>query len=339
MYNAEFEVEALTPIFMHGANKIGAELRAASIKGIMRWWFRALAGNYFGDEIEDVRKAENYVFGSTGGRSRVVVDVCPTKFPLDKRPVPMVWKRGNGRLQLQAIPENTSFWISLQSHDELAIKLACISTWAMIVLGGIGGRHTRGAGSLKIKNDIKIPENFNLDLNFSFNDLPKELPSEIDKAIDKTTTDLLPKLSQKLGLKQGHKNGNACLRYSALTQKCAHVYLWEKDANGIYYKSNNFSSPQSLMDKFENVFKNPENSRLGYEDPVFGLPKGDPQKRRISPMHVGAIKTKEGDTFLKIVVFRTSEFHPEPEIKVNWDVIYTFLEKELRAKKNWKVLK
>ncbi|MET1125027.1 MAG: type III-B CRISPR module RAMP protein Cmr1, partial [Archaeoglobaceae archaeon] len=75
MFEARFKLEAITPIFMRGADQTKAEIRAASIKGLMRWWFRALAGNYFGNDIDGLRRAEEYIFGSTNRRSRVVVEV------------------------------------------------------------------------------------------------------------------------------------------------------------------------------------------------------------------------------------------------------------------------
>ncbi len=85
MYEAHLQLEAVTPIFMRGADQAKAEIRAASIKGLMRWWFRALAGSYFGNDIVGLRKAEEYVFGSTEQRSRVVVEVEapePCKFEI-----------------------------------------------------------------------------------------------------------------------------------------------------------------------------------------------------------------------------------------------------------------
>ncbi|MCW3129344.1 MAG: type III-B CRISPR module RAMP protein Cmr1 [Methanophagales archaeon] len=323
MYNAEFEVEALTPIFMRGADQREAEIRASSIKGVIRWWFRALAGNYFGDDIKSLREAENYAFGSTSGRSRAVVSITDLSKNLDERLLPMA--RG---FRQKTFAENTSFSITLQSHDELAIKLACISTWAMIILGGIGARHTRGAGSLMIKNII-IRQNFNFDLNYSFNNLHNELPSEIDKAISK----IKDILKQNFNLKPGHKAKNTCLRYSALTPECARVYLLKNSYKKIYYESNGFSSPRSLMDDFENVFKKSK-VPSGYRNFIFGLPRGNVIKRRMSPMHVGAIKTDTG-AFLKIVVLRTNEFYPNFNGRVSWNVIDTFLKNELGATKIW----
>ncbi len=79
MYRTEFTLEAITPVFMRGADQTKAEIRAASIKGLMRWWFRALAGSYFGDDIAGLRKAEEYVFGSTGQKSKVTVEITEIK--------------------------------------------------------------------------------------------------------------------------------------------------------------------------------------------------------------------------------------------------------------------
>ncbi len=87
MYKAEFEVEAITPIFMRGADQRKAEIRASSIKGLMRWWFRALAGSYFSDDVVGLKKVEDYVFGSTGGKSRVVVEVSDVPEPYNIKKV------------------------------------------------------------------------------------------------------------------------------------------------------------------------------------------------------------------------------------------------------------
>ena len=45
MPSETFKLKVLTPMFMGGADSDGEpELRAASIRGAMRFWFRAIAG-------------------------------------------------------------------------------------------------------------------------------------------------------------------------------------------------------------------------------------------------------------------------------------------------------
>ncbi len=55
------ELETVTPLFMYGADQNHPEIRAASIKGVMRWWWRAVAGNIY--TIDDMRYKESEIFG------------------------------------------------------------------------------------------------------------------------------------------------------------------------------------------------------------------------------------------------------------------------------------
>lgn len=70
----EYECEVVTPLFLGGADPKSAELRAASVKGVLRFWWRALYG---GDDIEDMRKRESMIFGSTEQKSLLKVQISP----------------------------------------------------------------------------------------------------------------------------------------------------------------------------------------------------------------------------------------------------------------------
>jgi len=75
MARVKFKLKVLTPLFMGGADPHGEpELRAASIRGAMRFWFRAIAGAVTSDPGE-VYKLESEVFGDTEKKSKVVVRV------------------------------------------------------------------------------------------------------------------------------------------------------------------------------------------------------------------------------------------------------------------------
>jgi CRISPR-associated protein Cmr1 len=68
MRRERFDVELVTPCFLGGAEG-SAEWRAASIRGQLRWWFRAVAGATLA--LEEVRKTETELFGDTGRSSAV----------------------------------------------------------------------------------------------------------------------------------------------------------------------------------------------------------------------------------------------------------------------------
>lgn len=66
----------VTPLFCAGAEPTEAEVRLPSFKGMLRFWWRALAWSLYNGELAKIHKAENNVFGSGGAaasRSRVVM--------------------------------------------------------------------------------------------------------------------------------------------------------------------------------------------------------------------------------------------------------------------------
>jgi len=157
MYRAEFELETITPLFMRGADQSKAEFRSASVKGVMRWWFRALAGSYFGNNIKNLQKAECRVFGCAGqGGTRRSPVVIKTEFVGSERGYSTngnryesyFWFSQVGRYAKSAILPGTRLSLALESHDENSLKVAVLSLWAALHLGGFGSRSRKFAGSL-----------------------------------------------------------------------------------------------------------------------------------------------------------------------------------------------
>lgn len=84
----EATYRVVTPMFCGGADPEGsigpkrdAELRLASFKGVLRFWWRALAWSRFSGNLEAIREREDALFGSAGGgQSRAsmrLVSICP----------------------------------------------------------------------------------------------------------------------------------------------------------------------------------------------------------------------------------------------------------------------
>ncbi|NJE31234.1 type III-B CRISPR module RAMP protein Cmr1 [Thermococcus sp. 18S1] len=314
MYRAEFKLETITPLFMRGADQSKAEFRPASVKGVMRWWFRALAGNYFGDDIEALKNAECRVFGCAGtGRSRVIVDVDAPEVNLERRPLPMVWnKKYGGRISANAIPEGSTFKVTLKSQNLKYLELASYSLLALLYLGGLGFRSNRGAGSLRLM------------------DLEGDIESELGPSIPKTKDELreLPgklrggveQVLSQLNVQSSKSSNRGCLPYSSLRDNCFGLYLWgeRNSRDKVYYSDGN----SNLLDEFEREFKNKTNhsSKFGYKDYVFGGAK----PRRASPMRVGVVYL-DGKYRLRISTFETSHYHPKIRT-VYWSNLFKFLQ-------------
>ncbi len=167
------EFEVVTPLFLGGADQ-NSELRAASIKGALRHWYRALDVDYRKREAGiwgDVRKGE--------GQSRVWLSLVgpekPTVVSWPEAGALRVFDVGSGRetrngvkylgytLQLpgnesrNAIAPGTRFtlevvfpkWEELIARDHQAVIGA---VWLLGHVGSLGSRARRGLGSLEIRS-------------------------------------------------------------------------------------------------------------------------------------------------------------------------------------------
>lgn len=335
MYKAEFKLEAVTPIFMRGADQTKAEIRAPSIKGLMRWWFRALAGSYFGDDIVGLRKAEELVFGSTGRRSKIIIEVdSPKPRKLHFKPgvidrstkvdklkylwfsIKLLSKEKSGYQFQYYYPPNTEFSIQLRSFGEREFKIALLSLWASVVLGGFGFRSRRGAGSLAFAGgDLDVFENLGLSTSFKS---PEDLGNSIRRAV-KLAGELL------------NKNTTINLTsYPILSEKSCCVALWDLGEKDVFEALKKFE--QSYL-RFRKSISKPERIIFGLPIKFGGRGVGRikdrlnelKNARRASPMMVGVLKINE-KPFLKIVKFRTSRFHYNNKIDeiANWKTLTKF---------------
>lgn len=155
----------VTPMFLSGADQDAAELRIPSIKGALRFWWRALAATRLGDDIERLKSDEAALFGSTDvhvGQSRVLmrlaeVDVTHAsqhKFARNSWQSYMGFGLidRDGQTQRGFIKPNSTFTLQMScAHCNGAqrqqVEDAII---ALGLLGGLGGRSRNGWGSVTL---------------------------------------------------------------------------------------------------------------------------------------------------------------------------------------------
>lgn len=164
------ELEAVTPLWIGGADA-RAELRAPSVCGCLRFWFRALAGGLMGGAMKDVCEAESAVFGNTTRASSVAVRMfgSPRTSPTvadDLEQLPglsyMFWsifqqkrdaivpgERFGMRLQLRPFPFGAVEVAGRRVEMADSFELAAAALWLLLRLGGVGARARRGAGGIQ----------------------------------------------------------------------------------------------------------------------------------------------------------------------------------------------
>lgn len=167
------EYKLITPLFGGGVEPGEADpvtvIRASEIRGHLRFWWRATRGGQFGGKLEDMKAAEDALWGSAstkdgGGPSLVQVEVealsKPEAFkPIDQYGIPVPYVgMPKSRHSYATFPLNEkrgevqigiSFKLRLRYPDlENVRKGLEASLWAWETFGGIGGRTRRGLGAI-----------------------------------------------------------------------------------------------------------------------------------------------------------------------------------------------
>jgi CRISPR-associated protein Cmr1 len=159
MVSVEFNLEALTPTFLGGADPQGdPELRPASFRGVLRFWWRALYGGVVGNNsLNELRRTEGATFGTTDYGSPVVIRLRgkpkPQSFASSARGVQyLFWSLIRSRRR--CLPAGSQYTLILQTrpglNDNQPLQGALASLWLLTHLGGIGARARRGAGCLQV---------------------------------------------------------------------------------------------------------------------------------------------------------------------------------------------
>ena len=182
MIKTVINLKTLTPLFLHGAETTDApELRAPSIRGLMRYWFRAAMGGVIGDKnLNGLRMLESELFGDTEKSGAISIRINSPKIEKISKVPLLPHKNTPNRFAIT----DAEFKIILSGGQfvrESVWKAGIDSLLLAANLGGFGQRARRGYGDLEIE-DVDKP---NLDnYKFSLDNIEKCLP-EFLKTIQK----------------------------------------------------------------------------------------------------------------------------------------------------------
>lgn len=202
MTRLEAEFRVVTPLFMGGANPQSAELRAPSIKGVLRFWWRAMALGRL-KSVESVRSEEARIFGSTKGQSSVQILLSPPKKMVRLRRNSVLEYNGGGVVgdgarylgygvieskggvlsrqcigyPLQGCKLRLVFRPNTPEDDIESVEAALL---AMGFFGGLGSRSRKGYGSFNLVN-LKRDNDPVFTMPNDLEDLKKAMLNLLDK--------------------------------------------------------------------------------------------------------------------------------------------------------------
>jgi len=155
---------------MSGADGVTPELRAPSIKGALRFWWRAMNGHL---SLTELKKVEGEIFGDTGHRSKVIIreELENDNYKLlhydGRSENSLLPHKGGSIAKCFPVNELSKFRINLCLVKDVKVILStgedynfnhnnlCDLFKLICVLGGLGKRSRRGFGSIKI-NQTKL---------------------------------------------------------------------------------------------------------------------------------------------------------------------------------------
>ncbi|MGC8643854.1 MAG: type III-B CRISPR module RAMP protein Cmr1 [Isosphaeraceae bacterium] len=199
----EVELQAVTPLWTGGASR-QTEVRPPSVRGALRFWFRALAGGLLGEELASVSRAESAVFGGINRASPVVVRLFGSPriramvidgaqelpgmaymfwsvFQQKRDPI-LPGERFRLRLNSRPFPFAPVEVEGRTLGMTESFELAAASLWLMVRLGGVGARSRRGGGgTMAVANPADWPEQ--LPPLLSTARAPAELAEELSRGL------------------------------------------------------------------------------------------------------------------------------------------------------------
>jgi len=167
---------------MHGEDPNQAELRPPAIKGVMRFWWRAIHGDL---SLPELKRQESDLFGGVGDdtiRSSFRIKLSSTHLPSEL--IDVLSHRNDKFAHINGYKKDSKFILQFIGKNATKIKQTINIFELTTILGGFGQRSRRGFGSVQImdKNDKTIDldyiNNLIRNINSDFNYSPRILSAE-----------------------------------------------------------------------------------------------------------------------------------------------------------------
>jgi len=174
MKTVSFTLETVTPLFLSGSDQTAVELRVPSIRGHLRYWYRAILGGVGIARSDRLHELESEVFGKEERGSPLFVRIRDVRWAggcikrnqeLDlgydkikretRRPglTYLLYSTQLGGNERPYADVGTTFTLQFSCFGKEAdrvLKLAACALWCWTHLGGLGTRARRGGGDIQV---------------------------------------------------------------------------------------------------------------------------------------------------------------------------------------------
>jgi CRISPR-associated protein Cmr1 len=340
MPSITFDLETVTPLFLAGADQTTAELRPPAFRGALRYWFRAIAGANYWNDINTLKSLESMILGDSGnhGGSKITIRLinCPTPEELNPRSVSMTQDRarerdGSGigyllfsmRMQKRkaiGVSKPAQFSIKFSTrpnpeNQDIKNLIVVANCFCLAVnLGGFGSRERRGAGSLRI---LRVSSDIQ---GFSQDKQREEIPlttigsvrqvDEFAKSFKNQILRAQAKTSENLGF-----NLKSLPRFRQ--EELPDLEIFRKATASIYLLKDAFESWREALDYIGREYADYRSGIHLRERAVFGLPlrSVDMNARRPSPLRIKIIHPSN-DGYYCLLIRMKARFPSDSRVQI-----------------------
>lgn len=340
MEEITFEVETVTPLFIAGADQRNIEnegLRTPSLRGAMRWWFRAVAG---GAKLSSgsingkkIKEEEEEIWGAADKKSKVSIST----FSINSRisSIQNIRERGikylsYGSSDRPCIEPGGKFRVDIRLNSTISDeeKNRIVATiWLLLNLGNIGSKSRKGFGSLRITKDTTI------------NGISFKNPKNIDE-LEKYLKINIKKCLELFGWDGSTHRGSIPPPFSVITPNfwkmkiLDNIFTSATDAiNDIGKKLREHREDRKWVtkdyDSVKSIYTHNPTS-VPPKGSIFGLPhqfyfpsinkkamvRGTKSERRASPLHIKVWNLNENQYVIGLQLFK-SKFLPEDKLLIS----------------------
>lgn len=313
MEEITLKCRTITPMFCYGADDSDPEIRPPSIKGGLRFWWRAMNPD---SDVTKMKENEAELFGGSGekeGRSKVIIQVNgnniekdETKNLINKKKHPGLGYLFYSRLMAgnqnkKCIKPGQEFEIKIKSHDKKYIEKVKKVFLVFSFFGGIGSRSRRGGGNFKIE---KVSDNNSSNLK-DFIEKKIDSKEDLKRFIEKEIQPLIKSSSHS---------------FSTLKNSTVYVFnpvkKWETALENIgepfcsFRKSNEGELKKTPNFGFPILHRKRGTLMVGGKKKENNKNKFDLLERRSSPLIFKVIKTTE-EKYFPLIIWLAGELLPE----------------------------
>jgi CRISPR-associated protein Cmr1 len=332
METITFNCRFITPAFLGGADPKGTpELRPPSIKGALRFWWRAMNGHLLQAGLngkptaQNLLKNDEFLFGGISQvmqKSPVVVRAIEKnmRYIQGKDVFPISQSEGIEYLYYSlkhhksddlGFDKGSEFDIifTCQEKNQDTLLKAIASFWLLVYFGSLGTRARRGAGAFRVDNISDEKGILNNKLSF--------LP---ENGMD--TASFLRENFKRIQKMIGSDDPVLFKKYSLISQESpcflstAQFGTWQEAVNAIGMEMRTTRTGRTSRIKAERTFTMETLNKKA----AFGIPVGvrmdnsvtfENNERRASPIYISVVFNQNTQKYHWIVTHLEGEFMPE----------------------------